>query len=294
MLWQSGHNQVANNLIHHTNYTSLIVSGCMVDFFFKNGRELSKTIRWQDIDSKPEKKDRTELSIRPYLHTSYNVIEKNEIHHSMEKMGDGNAIYIRGSGADNLIRQNYIHHLVSPMIMQCAIRTDGGQMDTIIRENIIYKCTSQGMMLKLNTKFENNIIADIISPPRGYYLSLREGPITGATITNNIFYAPTAPEAFIHEFAPTNLEKTEDRRGRAIARAFDALTDRNLYYCASIPRLSKLFVNKQQALGSDKNSVSADPLFVDPENGDFTLLPNSPALKLGFKPIDRSVIGLIK
>ncbi len=87
------------------------------------------------------------------------------------------------------------------MIMQCAIRTDGGQRDTLITENIIYKCTSQGMMLKLNNRFENNIIADIISPPRGYYLSLREGPMTEATIKRNIFYSSGAypVEAFISE-----------------------------------------------------------------------------------------------
>ncbi|MBU4200081.1 MAG: DUF5123 domain-containing protein [Verrucomicrobia bacterium] len=30
----------------------------------------------------------------------------------------------------------------------------------------------------------------------------------------------------------------------------------------------------------------ADPLFVNPEKGDFSLKPDSPALKLGFKPLD--------
>ena len=38
----------------------------------------------------------------------------------------------------------------------------------------------------------------------------------------------------------------------------------------------------------------ADPLFEDPENGNFTLKPESPALKLGFKPIDTSKIGRLK
>ncbi len=118
-----------------------------------------------------------------------NAIEYNEIHHAMEMLGDGNAIYIRGAGAGNVIRRNYVHHLVAPMIMQCAIRTDGGQTDTLIAENLIYKCTSQGIMLKLNNRCENNIVADIIAPPRGYYLAVREGPMTGATIKRNIFYS---------------------------------------------------------------------------------------------------------
>jgi len=35
-------------------------------------------------------------------------------------------------------------------------------------------------------------------------------------------------------------------------------------------------------------------MFVDPANGNFSLKPGSPALKLGFTPIDMSRIGLPK
>ena len=35
----------------------------------------------------------------------------------------------------------------------------------------------------------------------------------------------------------------------------------------------------------------ADPLFVNPEQGDFTLRSESPALALGFQPIDLSQVG---
>jgi len=43
----------------------------------------------------------------------------------------------------------------------------------MIRENLIYNCTSQGILTKLDNKVENNIVANIIAPPRGYYLSVR-------------------------------------------------------------------------------------------------------------------------
>lgn len=46
-----------------------------------------------------------------------------------------------------------------------------------------------------------------------------------------------------------------------------------------------------QALGMDRHSVIADPLFVDAEHGDYRLQPDSPALKLGFKPIPVDKIG---
>ncbi|MCM8532629.1 MAG: right-handed parallel beta-helix repeat-containing protein [Lentisphaeraceae bacterium] len=291
-IWQSGENKVTNNLIHHTNYTAIIISGCMTDFFARRGgRELARTLRRHEIGKLPKRP--TINDVRPFLHTHDNAIEYNEIHHAMEKLADGNAIYIRGAGARNKIHHNFIHHLVAPTMMQCAIRTDGGQMDTIISENLIWKCTSQGIMLKLNTRCENNIVADIISPPRGYYISLREGPMTGATILNNILYSSNKKVDFINVLFP-NSKKTEDRRGRGIAKLKDVNADHNIYFCKSDIDLSQKTLKEHQADNVDKHSQVTDPLFVDPDNGDFSFKPDSPALKMGIKPIDRSKIGLIK
>ena len=46
-----------------------------------------------------------------------------------------------------------------------------------------------------------------------------------------------------------------------------------------------------RATGKDPHSVFADPLFVDPASHDYRLRPDSPALKLGFKPIPFDRIG---
>jgi hypothetical protein len=46
-----------------------------------------------------------------------------------------------------------------------------------------------------------------------------------------------------------------------------------------------------QAMGFDKNSLVADPLFVDPDHGDYRLKPESPAFQLGFQPIPVERIG---
>jgi hypothetical protein len=118
--------------------------------------------------------------------------------------------------------------------------------------------------------------------------------LTDAVIKRNIFYSTGKDTTFIDELAPGNRNKTEDSRGRALARAKDADTDFNIYYCEGNPALGKTMLDKQQADGVDANSLSVDPLFVDPEHGDFRLKPNSPALKLGFIPIDVSQVGLRK
>ena len=290
MVWQSGENRVANNLIHHTPYTGIIISGCMTGFFTKQGRELGRTIRRHEIVGLPKKPQLED--VRPYLHTHDNAIEYNEIHHAMEMLGDGNAIYIRGAGAGNVIRRNYIHHLVAPMKMQSAIRTDGGQTDTLIAENLIYRCTSQGIILKLNNRCENNIVADIIAPPRGYYLAVREGPMTDATIKRNVFYSSSETCTFIDELPPGKGRTTEDRRGRKLAASKQADTDYNIYYCSADRTLGKAMLEKQQSDGVDAHSLAVDPLFVDPENGDFRFEPESPALKMGIIPIDLSKTGL--
>ena len=260
-VWQSGENRVANNLVHHTNYTSMIISGCMSQFFRNgNGRELFRTIRWHELTDLPENHARQD--VLPYLHSHDNLIEYNEIHHGMLKLGDGNAIYIRGAGEGNIIRRNYVHDMVGETAMQAAIRTDGGQTGTMITENLVYRCKSQGILTKLDNHVENNIVADILAPPRGYYLSVREGPLTGAEIQHNIFYCSLDTGSFINELSPRQEGGTEDRRGRKLALVKDADTDYNIYFYKSNPEIGKKRIEINQKDGIDLHSLYSDPLFL--------------------------------
>ena len=72
--------------------------------------------------------------------------------------------------------------------------------------------------------------------------------------------------------------------------------DGNLYWNAS--GQSVLFgdrgFSEWQAAGQDKDSIIADPLFADPEHGDFRLKPGSPATKIGFEPWNISGVGPVK
>jgi len=74
--------------------------------------------------------------------------------------------------------------------------------------------------------------------------------------------------------------------------------DRNLIYHFGEPLVTGLGdvpAEKQweewQKRGFDRNSIVADPLFVDAENDDYRLKPDSPAWKLGFEPIPVEKIG---
>ena len=72
------------------------------------------------------------------------------------------------------------------------------------------------------------------------------------------------------------------------------IIDRNVYFDTR-PNAKVTFsgatLEKWQARGHDTNSMIADPLFVDAKNFNFDLRPDSPALKLGFKPINVSKVG---
>jgi hypothetical protein len=59
-------------------------------------------------------------------------------------------------------------------------------------------------------------------------------------------------------------------------------------------KLGELTFDQWQAKGLDANSIVADPKFIDAAKDDYRLRPDSPALKLGFRPIPVDKIGLYK
>ena len=73
--------------------------------------------------------------------------------------------------------------------------------------------------------------------------------------------------------------------------------DRNLYFDArpgakpdSLP-IGPCTLAQWRERGHDRDSLVADPLFQAPRDGDFSLRSGSPALKLGFHPIDVRLVG---
>lgn len=56
---------------------------------------------------------------------------------------------------------------------------------------------------------------------------------------------------------------------------------------------TKFALTKAMQNGTDKHSVSGDPMFIDAAKGDFRVNQNSPALKIGFKNIDMNSFGVV-
>ena len=108
-------------------------------------------------------------------------------------------------------------------------------------------------------------------------------PMAGNSIRRNIIYYRD-PEARLYKHRQLRFDHFQ--------------CDANLIYHFDQPLLTGLpdvpaerQWEEWRKLGFDGNSIVADPLFVAPEKDDYRLRPESPAFKLGFKPIPVDKIG---
>jgi hypothetical protein len=68
--------------------------------------------------------------------------------------------------------------------------------------------------------------------------------------------------------------------------------DHNLYFLESgEPKFADKSFADWKKTGQDVHSLIGSPQFADPEHGDFSMKPESPAFKIGFKPIDLTAVG---
>jgi hypothetical protein len=305
MVWQSGNNHVAQNLIHHTPYTGIAVNGRVSMGRGDPSGDASRAVRWGEIGDTKLTFDWSEwYDYEKFLHARENLVEKNDIHHVMETMGDGNGIYISGCGRANHIYQNFVHDCTGTH-MGAGIRCDDVQNETIVEGNVIFRINSVqvGVSMTGRNHILNNIIADIRPSARKMrpanivhgYVCLPGlypyGPknarldLTGARIERNIVYSPRKDYLPVLEYRSFSTGPGDRLKGTH--------TDHNLYWCPTDPAWGHRYLDGQQVLGVETDSLCADPKFVNMEKGDLRLQPDSPAWKIGFQRIDLAKIGLL-
>jgi len=205
-----------------------------------------------------------------------NKIEFNHIHHiARGALYDLGAIYTLGVSTGTTIRNNLIHHVWSWREVGGAggIYPDEGSTGILIENNVVYETVSGGLTVHYGR--ENVVRNNVLAFGRDAQVHLgRQDKESSLTFVNNIVYC---------------------REGARFIRMSTLAADKNVYFSTgdepmTFPR--HLTFEQWQAKGYDKGSAIADPRFVDPENYDFRLRPESPALKLGFKRIDLSKVGL--
>ena len=289
--WQSGRNTIAHNHLHHMPYTGIVVSG-RISWDRSGNGECSRTVRWAEIEDEigePLGKKRLPWRERErFLHGRGNMVLRNDIHNMMEVLGDGNCIYISGTGGGNVVKENICHHSYGAH-MNAVIRCDDDQHGTLMQGNICYQTSGhgEGFISKGDNDIIGNIVADLrpVARHRGY-LVFPYGDIRGATIRKNIFFSRLTGQT------PCCEGRASARRPNPpLLRHTDM--DDNLFFCTEDPTWADDHLSQQRQHGIEGKSVSGDPLFRDPEAGDFNMSPASPALALGIsQPISATDVGL--
>ena len=175
------------------------------------------------------------------------------------------------------IRYNVVHDVSRRDYGGWGIYPDQGSHDLLIQKNLVYRCQDGALFAHHNRNItaENNIFAF------SRQAQIERYGIGGFELTcrRNLIYYQEG-----NAMGASGIENSGTRRVR--------VRPQPLLECLGQPVLfgDKTFA-QWQAAGQDKDSLIADPLFVDPEKGDFRLQPGSPAAKIGFEPWDLTAVG---
>lgn len=208
-----------------------------------------------------------------------NIVEFNDIHDIGRGMlADMGCIYTVGV-AGGVIRNNLCHDVnrSERNYGGWGIYPDEGSMGVLIENNVVYRTEDGAIHQNIANQniFRNNIFALGKHAQLARQIHTDRKDRDWITLEHNIIYWKTG-ELLEEKWDDANL-------------TFDS----NLYFNPDPQqiRFGNLSFSEWQKRGLDTKSIVADPLFVDPDHGDFSLQPGSPALQIGFKPIDLSGIG---
>ena len=158
-----------------------------------------------------------------------------------------------------------------------GLYTDEGSSDMLLENNVVYHTTDGGFHQHYGreNRVRNNIFA--FSATKGQAIRTKAEDHVSFTFEGNILYDRRTPPL---------AERWADGNYRL---------GKNVYWNTDGPPTfpGGLSFAEWQQKGHDADSIVADPDFIDAANFDFRLRSDSPALKLGFQPIDTSSIGLV-
>jgi hypothetical protein len=221
------------------------------------------------------------------------LVEFNHIHHlGAGLLSDMGGIYTLGLQCGTVLRNNYIHHIEALNYGAWCIYTDEGTSHILIENNI---CHSTNREIFHQHYGRENIVRNNIFAFGGRALiayACFVKPHIGFRLYRNILVTWDND----HYLAGYDVNLTDLGHESDFNLLFrydnEALTFSKKEHTTSLEDDEKISLEQWQKVGHDTSSIFEDPLFVDAENFNFELKPESPAIKkLGFKPIEMSRIG---
>jgi hypothetical protein len=224
-----------------------------------------------------------------------NRVEYNHIHHIGGVLSDMGGIYTLGVSPGTVIRNNHIHDVDANHYGGWGIYHDEGSTHLLIESNVVHrtKFAPFNIHYAKEVTVRNNIFAlgKLEQLSRG-----RNEPHKSVFFENNIVYwrEGTLFSKNWKDVPYTFYFHPKDKKGTAtVTNTFEC--DWNLYFNPGKKRDEVQWAGgtwaEWRARGKDLHSQYGDPSFADPEQGDFTLKPESPAFALGFQAIDLSQVG---
>ena len=220
--------------------------------------------------------------------THHNVVEYNHVHDMVHGvLSDAGLIYCLGVSPDSVIRHNVFHDIwpYSVPALGWGIYLDAQCGNYTVEDNLVYNTLSGGLMFNNGGHehvIQNNIFA--LSANHALWPYNEKRP---STFRRNVVYL-TQGELLI----PHGERSLNERLG---TKEPLGTWDENLYWHTAGPDRLHFYrrtFSEWQALGLDRQSRIADPQFVDAAGHNFDLRPDSPALQLGFRPLDLASAGL--
>jgi len=212
-----------------------------------------------------------------------NILESNLVYDVMKELNDGGHFYI--AGKDNIIRGNVALVAKGDEKRWEAAATRGEEL---------FVWAYYMDKIATNCVFENNLAINTVRPTHMHWTA-------NCTLRNNVFIDKglqilTFPRSFGLTFE-NNILVAEEIWFQKPSDDVVEIKNNIIFSSLDIVTLEKVLIYTQvdlRPLKPSNGNVFADPMFVDWENGNFNFKPDSPALKLGIKPIDVSTAGIIK